>query len=246
MRNPSRRSAFTLVELLVVIGIIAVLISLLLPALRSARRSAQRAVCLSNMRQLGAALVAYVGDNEGHFPRPAVGGAEEPEDWVYWTPGHDPAQGRIARYIGGRDGFKALICPADDIASHQPFEVGTRYPYSYTINEFISRTQALNHLTTLRLSQIVNASQVILLIDESGATIDDGCWAAQNYLDGEYLNLLSNRHDTTAEDSHDYQVTDPSSGRGNVAYADGHAEYVSRAESLNPQNYTAYPGEPAR
>src|SRR5687767_627714 len=65
----SRRPlAFTLVELLVVIGIIAVLIALLLPALGGARRAADRTTCLSNQRQLGQALVMYANQHKGFFP----------------------------------------------------------------------------------------------------------------------------------------------------------------------------------
>ena len=64
----SDRYAFTLVELLVVIGIIALLISILLPALSKARASAQRLVCLSNMRQVGMAVQQYTIDNNGAFP----------------------------------------------------------------------------------------------------------------------------------------------------------------------------------
>ena len=62
------RSAFTLVELLVVIGIIALLISILLPSLAAARRSAKSVTSLSNLRQLGIGLVQYRIENRGFYP----------------------------------------------------------------------------------------------------------------------------------------------------------------------------------
>lgn len=63
-----RRSGFTLVELLVVIGIIAILVAILLPALQKARDHAMRAACLSNLRQLGQVAHLYAVDNKGWFP----------------------------------------------------------------------------------------------------------------------------------------------------------------------------------
>jgi prepilin-type N-terminal cleavage/methylation domain-containing protein len=65
-RHQSR--AFTLIEVLVVIGIIAVLMGILMPALRKARLSAQRIQCASNMRQIGQAIIAYSNQWKGHAP----------------------------------------------------------------------------------------------------------------------------------------------------------------------------------
>jgi len=93
MRLSKKRSGFTLVELLVVIGIIALLISVLLPALNAARKQADRVKCLSAMRQIGNAYFMYSNDNRGFWPvalhHYTAGGTAREKRW------HD----YIAKYV---------------------------------------------------------------------------------------------------------------------------------------------------
>src|ERR1700748_2897443 len=83
-RPRASHGGFTLVELLVVIGIIALLISILLPSLSRARESANQVKCLSNLRQLGNAFVMYLNDSKGRFPYTGRYDIPKPEDWLWW------------------------------------------------------------------------------------------------------------------------------------------------------------------
>src|SRR5687767_4314902 len=65
-----KRRAFTMVELLVVVGVIALLIAMLMPALRRARQQAQAVQCASNLRQVHSAFAMYANEFKGHFPFP--------------------------------------------------------------------------------------------------------------------------------------------------------------------------------
>src|SRR5258705_2816200 len=67
-RRRSRGRGFTLVELLVVIGIIALLVALLLPALSKAREKSRRTACMSNLRSLGQAMFLYANAYKDHLP----------------------------------------------------------------------------------------------------------------------------------------------------------------------------------
>ena len=77
------RIAFTLIELLITIAIIAILASMMLPALNKARVSAYTATCTSNMKQIGLAMMLYVDDNDGYYA-PWKMGAGTNNHWR-WT-----------------------------------------------------------------------------------------------------------------------------------------------------------------
>ncbi|HEY0010257.1 MAG TPA: DUF1559 domain-containing protein [Tepidisphaeraceae bacterium] len=118
-----QRKAFTLVELLVVIGIIAVLISLLLPALKKAREGANAIKCASNMRQLGVAFYGYATTWKGVLPYANMQDMRNPSNRYEntWDRQIDEFMNKRAiEQINGnfetrnRPSNPTLLCPNDD------------------------------------------------------------------------------------------------------------------------------------
>lgn len=138
----ARRAGFTLVELLVVIGIIAVLLSLLLPAIGRAREQAKRAQCMSNLRQLGQAVIMYCNDNKGWMPVcywPNGSGGHFISFSIGPIVGYDASTGlpnmsyalllrppwgnSAARYLPNNE---VMFCPSDDV--RRPFRTMLTIP----------------------------------------------------------------------------------------------------------------------
>lgn len=100
MTEKRNAHAFTLVELLVVIGIISVLIALLMPALTKARASAIRVQCMSNHRQLAMGIIQYSIDNGGALPPAGIGDPAWVGSYMWYSGKY------VGKYIGNQYGYR--------------------------------------------------------------------------------------------------------------------------------------------
>ena len=96
-----RKQAFTLVELLVVIGIIALLVAMLLPALTKARESAMRVSCASQLRQMGMAIHMYANSNGGRVPTAGFYQNHPVQTGAQWYPASSGYLAGVPQVIGG-------------------------------------------------------------------------------------------------------------------------------------------------
>jgi len=254
-----RKRAFTLVELLVVIGIIALLISILLPSLSKARESANRTACLSNIKQITLAFIMYTTENKGYFPFCALNANPQlPEDFVWWTQASMPYIGEhgIGPYLKlSPTNYKVMVCPSDQTDFRKR---GGGYPFSYALNNLMTSefggaggswgnipSGTEKSVIAAKISQVKQSSEKILIFEEDERTIDDGNGSI--YCDPSHrslLNLLALRHDSTKRRVAD----DPSSGilpnrdgKGVVGFCDGHSDYIERSRSASKAACVADP-----
>lgn len=159
-----RKAGFTLIELLVVIAIINILAGMLLPSLTRAREQGRRAVCLSNLRNIGQALTMYASENDGFFP-PEDSSPTEANDLDLLYPSY-------------LDNAEVFWCPSDAVkpATFRP-EVESKYASNWSYG-YLGKVQEPGG--TLRLRRDSDPSFV--RIDVDGEMVetpplagDDGC-----------------------------------------------------------------------
>lgn len=224
----SRRTGFTLVELLVVIAVIALLLGLLIPAVQAARESARTANCASNMRQVGLAISRYCDTHHERWPETTHTVEADPvtglytKSWIY----------TIAPYMENVDAIR--ICPSDLAGDLRLRGKGT----SYTMNGWLSK-EARPPFGNRRK---VSAMSKTIVAFELSEKKDPGAMKTQNPADIDVFNdhvhsfdwfdqSNINHHRVFTYISNEVAV-DRHGGTSHYLYGDGHVELISQ-EQIN-------------
>jgi len=245
--------AFTLVELLVVIGIIAVLIGMILPALSAAQRQARTVKCAANMRSLGQLLYLYANDHQNLLPPGSTDVGPSPNAGGNNFTWDDS----LNRYVGRNQPWSDLTnqwnpvgnpifeCPEDRYDRSIMFAPYRNRSYSMvegsqgynlpvlgmaTRNFQFTTGWPLNkYFRCIRLSEAPNASQTLLLAEKA-------------QLGTAYVNVLGHAGGAIV-DCPDDQMRGLSApihkGRWNYLMVDGHVELLRPTETIKAPNTTA-------
>ena len=233
MNTDKNDSAFTLVELLVVIAIIAILAALLLPTLSQAKRQAQQIQCVNNVRQFGIGLQAFVADNNAYplYSNPETNGVypENKSDWLRTLA--DVLTTRLRLYTG------IWQCPSANKPANWP-EHAAYFSYGYNwvgmsswkdtnsfglgghhVLTYSQNNPPIYPAPPVRGSEVVSPSEMMALGDGfSGGdgTIKDGTFQLWRTYNLTYLAFQSAGSDKRAYARHQ--------GKANVVFCDGHVE----------------------
>jgi prepilin-type N-terminal cleavage/methylation domain-containing protein/prepilin-type processing-associated H-X9-DG protein len=231
--RPSQRAcaprAFTLVELLVVIGIIGVLVGVLLPSLSKARSAAARTQCLSNMRSLAIAQVMYASDNRNYLIE-ASDGASTQGSWV----------AQLQRYSSA-----PLVrrCPADrSLFFETPLTVAgvpVLRTCSYAINNYVSPTHFPTGITPyIKITKVPHSSRVIQfgeLVETGNNAVADHLHVDQFWSASSLNTTLTKIKAELALGRHDGKNRSWVSVL-NYAFLDGHAESLPLRDAYTDLN----------
>ena len=216
--SDTEHRAFTLIELLVVIAIIAILSALLLPTLSRSKASAHRAVCESNLRQLGLATEMYWGDNAGVCFRRSDNPTNAGQQWWFgWLQGpsapegqrdFDLSSGVLHPYLKGSD---VRLCPSFDYRSPKFKLKATNVVFSYGCNTYVFVAPGQPMLNTSRISR---PSEIVAFTDAAQVNDFQAPASRSNPMLEEFYYVDTNAFYPNVHFRH--------SQKANVVFCDGH------------------------
>ena len=272
--SATRRKGFTMLEIVIVIGIVVALAAILFGVVSKAVDASRRTSCLNKLHALSTALFAYSSDNRGALPGGAMGAPRPPpppaipdddggrlEDWIWWQSFRldKVGQGGIGKYMklsSDPHDLAALQCPADDLARQKLAWAGGRYPFSYVLNGMMASTHNTGGSKMARtVADIKDPQEKILFYEEDPRMMEDGNGdlVPQASPDGLGTELICLRHDgiKASADRLNSGATTPGVPRvpsltasGNVAFCDGHAGTLTRAEAHSRLHFAPDSGIP--
>jgi prepilin-type N-terminal cleavage/methylation domain-containing protein/prepilin-type processing-associated H-X9-DG protein len=231
------RRGFTLIELLVVIAIIAILAAILFPVFARAREKAHAAACMSNIKQLGIALIAYNVDYSGTNPQRSQSAGRRPaeilnpyiKNWELWRCNSDPSNGKP---------------PGDCSYSLNATLAGLPWPYPWAPSGSWG-----SYNTGLSDAQVEDAAHYITLVefdDEGGWFEGNGDAPHQKWAILEALGYYPPEHWATSG-PHYLGYSGKSYFRHNAGsnylFYDGHVKWGG-GRQYNSSNYIPNPGFP--
>jgi type II secretory pathway pseudopilin PulG len=199
----------------VVVGIISVLIGILLPSLAKARQAGQRAVCSSNLRQLGSAVQLYLYDSKGIYPIADDPRSTSPLVWTWMGRGFRPLMEPYAKRSGSNPGV--FWCPADDTATDK--YDNTSYAYSMAFYHSVDQINAMSTVASQYSGPVASVPQ------KAGKVK----YSSQKIMMGEFYSV----HRPFKNDSGWWSKA----GQRVFLFADSHVEYLPWA-SIIPANDT--------